>query len=262
MNSPTLSCAGQNAWMWGGLIWKATVDFPGGPMLKTLPSNVEGASLIPGSGAKIPHASRQKNKIQNRSHLVTNPIKIFKMIHSQKRKKKIFKKRKAIVTIRKSSKKIITKALKMIRGYTGGVSSGEKKNWVNVKTGFKTINSQHQPCAPCKEGPPWESYTRRHFGLLHQKAFLILEIVQKRQPGKLASSWLWKSLSRNNVPTLETRPFWRCLTLLPWPSKQETLVWLSSPEMWVGPRSVPIFLTDTKLQDGEGKCIRISRGSY
>ena len=170
------------------------------------------------------------------------------------------------MTIRKSSKKIITKALKTIWGYNGGVSSGEKENWVNVKTGFKTIKRitrrQHQPCAPCKGGPPWESYTRRHFGSLYWKAFLILEIVQKRQPGKLASSWLWKSLSRNSVPTLETSPFWRCLMLLPWPWKQETLVWLSSPEMWVGPRSVPIFLSDTKLQDGEGKCIRISRGSY
>ena len=103
------------------------------------------------------------------------------------------------MTKRKSSKNII-KALKTIQGYTGGVSVGKKENWGNEKTGFKTIKSitwrQHQPCAPCKEGPPWESYTRRHFGLLHRKAFLILEIVQKRQPGKLASSWLWKSLRR------------------------------------------------------------------
>ena len=35
----------------------------------------------------------QKNKIQNRSHLVTNPINVFKMIHGQKRKKKILEKK-------------------------------------------------------------------------------------------------------------------------------------------------------------------------
>ena len=148
------------------------------------------------------------------------------------------------MTKRKSSKNII-KALKTIQGYTGGVSVGKKENWGNVKTGFKTIKSitwrQHQPCAPCKEGPPWESYTRRHFGLLHRKAFLILEIVQKRQPGKLASSWLWKSLRRNSVPTLETRPFWRCLTLLPWPSRKETLIWLSCPWDVSGSKKRPHF---------------------
>ena len=31
-------------------------DFPGGPMVKTLPSKVQGEGLIPGRGAKIPHA--------------------------------------------------------------------------------------------------------------------------------------------------------------------------------------------------------------
>ena len=36
-------------------------DFPGGPVVKTSPSNAEGAGSIPGWGAKIPHASGQKN---------------------------------------------------------------------------------------------------------------------------------------------------------------------------------------------------------
>ena len=37
-------------------------DFPGSPVLKTSPSNAGGAGLIPGWGAKIPHASRTKNQ--------------------------------------------------------------------------------------------------------------------------------------------------------------------------------------------------------
>ena len=37
-------------------------DFPGGPVVKTSPSNVGGASLIPGWGAKIPHALWPKNQ--------------------------------------------------------------------------------------------------------------------------------------------------------------------------------------------------------
>ena len=32
-------------------------DFPGSPMVKTLPSNAGGVGLIPGWGAKIPQAS-------------------------------------------------------------------------------------------------------------------------------------------------------------------------------------------------------------
>ena len=37
-------------------------DFPGGPVVKTLPSNAGGAGSIPGRGAKIPHASGPKNQ--------------------------------------------------------------------------------------------------------------------------------------------------------------------------------------------------------
>ena len=37
--------------MWQG--W----DFPGGPVVKNLPSNAEDMGLIPGRGIKIPHVS-------------------------------------------------------------------------------------------------------------------------------------------------------------------------------------------------------------
>ena len=37
-------------------------DFPGGPVVGTLPSNEVGAGLIPGWGARIPHASWPKNQ--------------------------------------------------------------------------------------------------------------------------------------------------------------------------------------------------------
>ena len=34
-------------------------DFPGGPVVKNLPYNAGDAGLIPGQGAKIPHATGQ-----------------------------------------------------------------------------------------------------------------------------------------------------------------------------------------------------------
>ena len=34
-------------------------DFPGGPVVKNLPSNAEDTSSIPGQGTKISHAARQ-----------------------------------------------------------------------------------------------------------------------------------------------------------------------------------------------------------
>ena len=37
-------------------------DFPGGPVVWTLPSITGDAGLIPGQGAKIPHASQPKPK--------------------------------------------------------------------------------------------------------------------------------------------------------------------------------------------------------
>ena len=37
-------------------------DFPGGPVVKTLPSNAGIAGLTPGQGARIPHASLPKSQ--------------------------------------------------------------------------------------------------------------------------------------------------------------------------------------------------------
>ena len=37
-------------------------DFPGGPVVKTSPSNAGGAGSIPGPGAGIPHASGPKSQ--------------------------------------------------------------------------------------------------------------------------------------------------------------------------------------------------------
>ena len=36
-------------------------DFPGGPVVKTLPANAEDMGSIPGSETKIPHAEEQLN---------------------------------------------------------------------------------------------------------------------------------------------------------------------------------------------------------
>ena len=41
---------------------KKVRDFPGGPVVKTSPSNAGGTGSIPGWGAKIPHASWPKNQ--------------------------------------------------------------------------------------------------------------------------------------------------------------------------------------------------------
>ena len=55
-------------------------DFPGGPVVKTLPSCASGEDSIPGWGVKILHAlgSKTQNiKKKNRSSIVTNSIKTF-----------------------------------------------------------------------------------------------------------------------------------------------------------------------------------------
>ena len=57
-------------------------DFLGGLVVKTLPSNAGGVGLIPGSRAKIPHASWLKNQnIKSRSNIVINSIKTLKIVH-------------------------------------------------------------------------------------------------------------------------------------------------------------------------------------
>ena len=50
-------------------------DFPGGPVVKTSSSNSELQGLIPGQGAKLPHASETKKKKKrniNSSNIVTD----------------------------------------------------------------------------------------------------------------------------------------------------------------------------------------------
>ena len=64
-------------------------DYPGGPVVKTLPFNVGCAGSIPGRGVKIPHASQSKNpNIKNRSYIVTTSKKTLNMIHIKKNLKK------------------------------------------------------------------------------------------------------------------------------------------------------------------------------
>ena len=43
-------------------------DFPGSPVVKILPSNEGGVDLIPGWGARIPHAFQPKN--QNKTEVI------------------------------------------------------------------------------------------------------------------------------------------------------------------------------------------------
>ena len=54
----------------------------------TLPSNAGDVGLIPGGGAKIPHALGLKNQnMNNRSKIVTNSIKTLQMVHIKKKNK-------------------------------------------------------------------------------------------------------------------------------------------------------------------------------
>ena len=62
-------------------------DFPRGLVVKSLPSNAEGASLIPGQGAKIPHASWLKNQNIKQKQYCNKFNKIFKNGQHQKKKK-------------------------------------------------------------------------------------------------------------------------------------------------------------------------------
>ena len=56
-------------------------------MVKTLPSKAGSVGLIPGPGAKIPHASqlkKKKKKKKNKSNIVINPIKNLETVHIKK----------------------------------------------------------------------------------------------------------------------------------------------------------------------------------
>ena len=60
-------------------------DFPGGPVVKTSPSNA-GAGSIPGQGTKIPKALQPENWNQN--NIVTNSIKTLQGVHINKQTNK------------------------------------------------------------------------------------------------------------------------------------------------------------------------------
>ena len=71
--------------IWKEKYGKTCQGFPGGPVVKTSSSNAGDEGLIPSWGTKIPHASRPKKKkkknhpkTENKSNIVTNPIKTFK----------------------------------------------------------------------------------------------------------------------------------------------------------------------------------------
>ena len=76
-------------------------------MVKTLPLDSGGMSSVPGWGTKIPHASWSKD--QNRSIIITNPLKTLKMVHIKKKalKKKDLQKVKPL----KSGAAVINSAL-------------------------------------------------------------------------------------------------------------------------------------------------------
>ena len=59
-------------------------------MGKTSPFNAGGVSLIPGGGAKIPHALHPKEpqNIKQKQYYITNAIKTLKMIYRKKNLKK------------------------------------------------------------------------------------------------------------------------------------------------------------------------------
>ena len=63
-------------------------DFPGGPVVKTLPSNARDVGLIPGWGTEIPHASWPKKQNIRQKQYVIN-FKDFKNGPHQKKKKVI-----------------------------------------------------------------------------------------------------------------------------------------------------------------------------
>ena len=88
-----ITCLGQRSTHTNYSIKSSYGDFPGSSVVKTSPSNAGGTGLIPGWGAKIPHALQPKNQnIKNKSNIVTNSMKTLKMVHI----KKIFKKRAVI----------------------------------------------------------------------------------------------------------------------------------------------------------------------
>ena len=70
-------------------IWSKNIyrDFPGSPVVRTLPSNAGGVDLIPGWGAKIPHALGPKNQNLKQKQYCSRFKKDFKNGPHQKKKK-------------------------------------------------------------------------------------------------------------------------------------------------------------------------------
>jgi hypothetical protein len=64
-------------------------NFPGAPVAKTSPSNAGGTGLIPGWGARIPHASWPKNQNMRQMQYGNKFSNDFKMIYILKKLKKI-----------------------------------------------------------------------------------------------------------------------------------------------------------------------------
>ena len=64
-------------------------DFPGSPVVKTLPSNAGGTGSIPGGGPKIPHALQPKNQNIKQKQYCSKFSKDF--INGPYQKKKNFK---------------------------------------------------------------------------------------------------------------------------------------------------------------------------
>ena len=61
-------------------------NFPGGPVVKSSPSNAGGVDLVPGLAAKSPHAWWSKKTKHETSNIVTNSIKTLKIGHIKKKK--------------------------------------------------------------------------------------------------------------------------------------------------------------------------------
>ena len=61
-------------------------DFPGDPVIETLPSNARAAGLIPDWDARIPNILQpKKNKMQKQNNIQKNSIKTLKMVHILKK---------------------------------------------------------------------------------------------------------------------------------------------------------------------------------
>ena len=60
-------------------------DFPGGPMVKTLPSNAAGVGSITGQGAKIPYLMAKKPKHKTEAILQKNQKRLKKKQSTSKK---------------------------------------------------------------------------------------------------------------------------------------------------------------------------------